>query len=74
MEKIIYPVWKHETESATEFNRKLLGNVSEQLIKLGAVKLRVNLVDDAVAPAEPLRIISSKPPIDGLISMRFLNL
>lgn len=69
MEKIIYPVWKSNTESATDFNRKLLGNVSEQLIKLGVRKLRVNVVDEAVALAEPLRIIASKPPIDGLISI-----
>ncbi len=69
MEKIIYPVWKSNTESTSDFNQKLLGDVSEQLIKLGAHQLRINVVDDAVAPAEPLRIIASKPPIDGLISI-----
>ena len=69
MEKILYPVWKSATESAESFNQKLLGDVSEQLIKLGVRKLRINVIDEAVAPAEPLRIIASKPPIDGLISM-----
>jgi hypothetical protein len=67
VEKILYPVWKNEIESANDFNRKLLGDVSEQLIKLGVRKLRINVVDEAVAPAEPLRIIASKPPIDGLV-------
>ncbi len=69
MEKILYPVWKNETESTSDFNRKLLGEVSDELIKLGVRELRINVIDEAVAPAEPLRIIASKPPIDGLISM-----
>ncbi len=69
MEKILYPVWKSETESANDFNRKLLGEVSDELVKLGVLKLRMNVIDEAVAPAESLRIIASKPPIDGLISM-----
>ena len=49
MEKIIYPVWKHETESSTDFRQKLLGKVSEQLIRLGVYKLRISVVDDDVA-------------------------
>lgn len=69
MEKIVYPVWKHEAESAEEFKTKLLGEVSSGLIKLGVRGLRISVVDDDVAPAEPLRIIASKPPVDGLISI-----
>ncbi len=69
MEKILYPIWKSNTESAIDFNQKLLGDVSDKLIKLGVQQLRVNVVDEDVAPAEPLRIIASKPPIDGLISI-----
>ncbi len=69
MEKIVYAVWMHEMESPGQFKEKMLGEVSDQLIKLGARKLRVNLVDDDVALAEPLRIIATKPPASGMISM-----
>lgn len=69
MEKILYPVWKSDAESLSDFKQKLLGDVSAQLIKLGVRKLRINVVDEDVAPAEPLRIIASKPPVDGLISI-----
>jgi len=69
MEKIIYPVWKHDTESSTDFKQKLLGKVSGQLIELGVHKLRISVVDEDVAPADPIRIESTKPPIWGMISM-----
>lgn len=69
MEKIIYPVWKHETESGESFRRHLLGEVSRGLLQAGARKLSISLVDDDVAPAEPLRIIATRPPVDGLISI-----
>lgn len=69
MEKIMYPVWKHKTDSPTEFRQKLLGKVSEQLIELGVRKLRISVVDEDVALADPTRMESTKPPISGLISM-----
>lgn len=69
MEKIVYPIWKHDSESATEFKRKLLGEVSEQLIQLGALKLHINVVDEHVAPAESQRMIVSRPPVGGMISI-----
>lgn len=69
MEKIIYPVWKHETDSSTDFRQKLLGRVSEQLIRLGVHKLRISVVDDDVASADPTRMESTKPPVSGMISM-----
>ncbi|MBM3132957.1 MAG: hypothetical protein FJZ95_08010, partial [Chloroflexi bacterium] len=69
MEKIVYPIWKPENEPVKEFKHRLLGEVSAQLIKLGARRLTVNIVDEDVAPAEPLRIIATKPPSSGLICM-----
>lgn len=69
MEKVLYVIWKHETESAEAFKRRLLGEVSNEVIRLGAKGLRISVVDDDVAPAEPLRIIVSKPPADGLVSI-----
>jgi len=69
MEKMMYLIWKHEADSATDFRQKLLGRVSEQLTGLGVHKLRVSVVDDDVAPAAPLRMESTMPPISGVISM-----
>jgi len=69
MEKIMYPVWKYETDSSADFKQKLLGKVSEQLIGLGVHKLRINVVDKDVAPADPIRIENTKPPISGMISL-----
>jgi len=69
MEKMMYLVWKHETESATDFRQKLLGKVSKQLMELGVHKLRISVVDDDVSPADKLRRESTKPPMSGVISM-----
>ena len=69
MEKIIYLVWKHETDSSTDFRQKLVGKVSAQLIELGVRKLRISVADEDVAPADRRRMESTKPPISGVISM-----
>ncbi len=69
MEKMIYAVWKHEAESPADFKKKLLGEVSETLVKLGVHKLMVSMVDEDVAPAEPLRMIATRPPAQGIVSM-----
>lgn len=69
MEKVMYPVWKYETDSSADFKQKLLGKVSEQLIGLGVRRLRINVVDEDVAPANPIRIENTRPPISGMISL-----
>ncbi len=69
MEKIMYLLWKHETTSPTEFKQELLGEVSQNLIELNVHKLRISVVDDDVAQADPLRMENTKPPISGLISV-----
>ncbi len=69
MEKMVYAVWKRESDSDSDFRLKLLNNVSPQLIDLGARKLRMGVVDEDVAPAASLRMEATKPPIAGLISI-----
>jgi len=69
MEKMMYLLWKPETESPGQFRERLLGDVSRQLIELGAHKLRVSVVDEAVVPADRLRMVSSRPPISGVVSI-----
>ena len=69
MEKMIYLLWKHDQDSPADFRQRLLGKVSDQIIKSGARKLRVSVVDDDVAPARPLRLETARPPISGMISI-----
>jgi len=69
MEKIVYLVWKHESDSEKDFKNRLLDTVTQQIIDLGVQKLRVSVVDDDVAPAKPLRMESTKPLPSGMISI-----
>ncbi len=69
MEKMMYLVWKHESESEAGFRGKLLEGLSPKLIGLGARSLRITVVDEDVAPAAPLRSNCTKPPMAGVISI-----
>jgi len=69
LEKMLYVVWKNEADLAEAFRRRLLEEMSPQLIRLGARWLRIGVVDDHVAPAAPLRTETTRPPIAGLVSI-----
>jgi hypothetical protein len=69
MEKMMYTVWKHESDSEADLRQKLLDKVSRQIVDAGARKLRIGVVDEDVAPAAALRMGNTKPPIAGLISI-----
>lgn len=69
MEKLVYLLWKHESDSDEDFREKLLGNTSRQIIAAGAHHLRVSVVDGEVAPAAALRTVCTKPAITGLVSI-----
>jgi len=69
VEKLVYLVWKHEGQPSNEFREKLRREVSQGLISLGARRLRISVVDDAVAPAGPVRVQNTKPSVSGMISV-----
>jgi hypothetical protein len=69
VEKMMYTVWKHESDSEADFRQKLLEKVSRQIVDAGARKLRIGVVDEDVAPAASLRMETTKPPIAGLVSI-----
>jgi hypothetical protein len=69
MEKMVYIVWKRESDSDGGFRQTLLEKVSRQILNAGARNLRIGVVDDDVAPAASLRIEATKPPISGMISI-----
>ena len=69
MEKIIYPVWKPSGQSVDDFKAALLGPMSQALLSSGVKKLRINIVDDDVAPAAKLRHQNISSMMDAVISI-----
>ncbi|MDM7998761.1 MAG: EthD domain-containing protein [Dehalococcoidia bacterium] len=69
MEKMLYLVWKPETDSEKVFRDRLLGQVAPRIIDAGAHHLRVGVVDEDVTAATHLRIEATKPPVSGMVSV-----
>lgn len=69
MEKIMYSVWGKAGESGNSLRERLLNQVAPQLLAEGVHKLRVMVVDEAVAAADSQRIINRHPQIDGMVSV-----
>ena len=60
MEKLVYALWKG-TENHAAFNGYLLGRMRQKLASLGAERLQINVVDEAVAPGAVLRQENLRP-------------
>ena len=69
MEKVIYTLWCPENESSAVFRGRLLGEVADRLLQLGARGLQINVADDDVAAAEGLRQVNTRPQMNGLLSL-----
>lgn len=69
MEKIMYPLWMQSGDDSDRFRNRLLHEVAPQLVAAGVHKLRVMVVDDAVAAADSQRIANRHPQMDGMVSM-----
>lgn len=67
MEKLAYVVWKQSAVSDARFAQRLLEEVAPRLRTL-ALKLRISLVDEAVAAGAKLRLGRQRPPKSGLVS------
>jgi len=66
MEKLASVLWKPEDASYAEYARILLDQAPE-LARAGASRLRINVVDDDVAPGEKSRYGSMDPPKDAVV-------
>lgn len=66
MEKVIYLLWKEPEQTVVAWRDAMRGAIGRSLRDNGARRLQVDLVDEAVAPGEELRIISRSPP-DGVL-------
>jgi hypothetical protein len=68
VEKVIYRI-EHEGGAPAGLGERLRGEVSARLLDLGAHGVQVNVVDDDVAPAAGLRMISSAVAPDAYVSV-----
>lgn len=69
MEKIVYLAEKKSGQSAADFSQALRGPLVEAWLAHGALRIQVNVVDDAVAPGAGLRQCNSSAMFDAFIAV-----
>ena len=69
MEKLIYLLWKDDRQSRAEFSRQILEEIAPELTEEDALGVQVNVVDEAIKPAEHMLIENSKPRYHAMISL-----
>ena len=69
MEKLLYPLWKADSQSLEDFHRQLLGVVSDALLASGVHRLRIALNDAALAAAAPLAQQHTQAAMDAMLSL-----
>ncbi|MBM4381771.1 MAG: EthD domain-containing protein [Deltaproteobacteria bacterium] len=69
MEKLAYLLWNREAQDADELRDQLLGSTAAELLAAGALRLQVNVADSAVAPAAPMRMMSTRPLPSALVTL-----
>ena len=70
MEKVIYALWARDGEGREELTRRLQREVAPKLLERPEVRgLRLNLQDEAVAPAESLRQVATNPQMDAVVQV-----
>lgn len=69
MEKVVYALWAGR-DGRDALNQRLIGEVAGALAARPEVRgVRVNVQDAAVAPAEPLRQVSTRPQMDAALQL-----
>lgn len=68
MEKLIYAIWRAESESREAFNARLLDDVP---VRIGsfACGLRINLQDSSVADGSSPRLVSTDPQMEAVVQL-----
>ena len=67
MEKIVAVLWKPEGQASEAFNASLLGPLADALGAAGALQVRMNVQDAAVAPGAKLRQFNTQPQMDAIV-------
>ena len=70
MEKVIYALWRRGGETREALNRRLREETAPRLLALPNIRaLRLNLQDEAVVAAEPLRQQGTDPQMDAAVQI-----
>lgn len=69
MEKIIYALWKQDTQSSDEFREKLRTELCPELRRDDIHTIKLCVSDSDVSPADNYRIENAKPVADAILSL-----
>lgn len=69
MEKIIYALWKKDTQTGDEFREELRTQLCPGLRRDNIHTMRLCVSDSGVAPASAYRIENAKPVADAILSL-----
>lgn len=65
----MYLLWKTETENRQRFSDNILQKLAPQLAATGAPGVQINVVDEAIRPAEHMLINSALPRYYAMVSL-----
>ena len=68
MEKLIYAIWRAESDSREDFNARLLEHLPERIDAL-ARGLRINLQDSSVEGGTSPRLIATEPQMEAVVQL-----
>jgi hypothetical protein len=69
MEKLMYFLWKDEAEDRQHFSNNILRKLAPQLLATGAPGVQINVVDEAIRPAEHMLVNSTEPRYYAMVSL-----
>jgi hypothetical protein len=67
MEKILYILWRDPKVAREDFALNLRNDIADKLLHLGVRGLQVNVVDEAVAHAERIFYVHTKPQMEAVL-------
>lgn len=69
MEKLMYLLWKDDSQSREDFSQGLLQQAAPQLLACATLGVQINVADDTIVPAEHMLIENNKPRYFGVVSL-----
>jgi hypothetical protein len=69
LEKVMYQVWKAESQTGEAFKKILIGELAAGLENNGVRGYRVCVADDHAASSRSVRIVNTKPQPDAFLSL-----
>lgn len=69
MEKLMYLLWKNDSDSRADFSKRLLNDAGAKLCADNTLGVQINVADDAIVPAEHMLIENNKPRYHGVASV-----